>query len=130
MNKSVGYAVAALTQLAAHNSSVPLSCTLICKATGMPDRYLLQILRGLANAGLVVSRRGIQGGYTLAKPANQITIWEVQNAVDPADPIDDRFSIFAASSQRVIKDALNNVVSDMQKRLSAVTIADLKPAKG
>lgn len=90
----------------------------------MPDRYLLQILRTLTKAGLIISRRGVQGGYTLAKPANQITIWDVQNAVNPAVAIDDRFNIFAAGSQRILNDAVSD--ADMQKRLSSITIADMK----
>jgi Rrf2 family protein len=124
MNASVGYAITALAQLATHGSESPLSCTAMCEGTGMPGRYLLTILRTLTNAGLVVSNRGVRGGYTLAKPASQITIWEVQNAVYPADVLDDRLNIFAPSSQRILNEAFSD--ADIQKRLSSVTIDDLK----
>lgn len=130
MNQSVGYAIGALTQLASHNPEVSVPCQLICNATGMPQRYLLQILGRLTSAGLVVSKRGVRGGYSLAKPANQIAIWDVQNAVNPEDLIDDRFSGFTAIAQRLLKDALSGIASDTQKRLSMMTIADLKAAKG
>lgn len=116
-------------QLAAHNSNSPISCTAICKDTEMPDRYLLQILHGLVNAGLVTSRRGVQGGYVLAKPANKISIWEVHEAIaHPADG-DAQFNGLTTNSQKILKDAYFNVDADMRKRLSAVTIADLQAAK-
>lgn len=90
----------------------------------MPGRYLLTILRTLTKAGLIVSNRGMRGGYTLAKPANQITIWEVQNVVDPAAALDDRLNVFAPGSQRILNEAFSE--ADTRKRLSSVTIADME----
>jgi len=50
--------------------------------------YLEQIVPALKSAGLVRARRGAQGGYLLAKPANEITIYEAMIALEgPFDPM-------------------------------------------
>ena len=46
--------------------------------------FLVQILNDLRRAGLVDSRRGMAGGYLLARPAQSITLREVVDAVDPS----------------------------------------------
>jgi Rrf2 family protein len=48
----------------------------------IPAAYLEQILRRLTTAGFVVSRRGAEGGFRLARPASEIAIAEVVRAVD------------------------------------------------
>ncbi|MCS6830186.1 MAG: Rrf2 family transcriptional regulator [Armatimonadota bacterium] len=55
----------------------------IAQATRVPTGYLAKVLQNLSRAGLITSRRGLGGGFTLAKPDNQITIYEVVQAVDP-----------------------------------------------
>jgi Rrf2 family protein len=46
--------------------------------------FLVQILNDLRRAGLIESRRGKAGGYLLARPADQITLRQIVEAVDPA----------------------------------------------
>ena len=48
----------------------------------MLDKFVLQVMRLLVLAGIVTIRRGVQGGYTLAKPANKITLLEIVQAID------------------------------------------------
>ena len=49
----------------------------------MPAGYLAKVLQGLSRAGLLHSQRGLGGGFTLARSPNQLTMWEVVQAVDP-----------------------------------------------
>jgi Rrf2 family protein len=49
----------------------------------VPEGYLAKVLRSLALAELVRSQRGPQGGSVLARPAKQITVYDVVQAVDP-----------------------------------------------
>lgn len=49
---------------------------------GLPRKFLEAILRDLRRAGLVRTRRGARGGYSLALPANEITIGMILRAVD------------------------------------------------
>jgi Rrf2 family protein len=129
LNKSVTYAIVALAQIAADESGKPLPNSVICQRTGMPDRFELQILRHLVNAGLVTSLRGVNGGYKLARPAHQITIWDVCEAIDPAGHNGLKLDGLTSGSQRTLTAALDGVMADARKRLAAVTIADLKLAK-
>ena len=55
----------------------------IAGASRVPSGYLAKILQWLTRAGIVVSQRGIGGGFTLARGAADISILDVINAVDP-----------------------------------------------
>jgi len=77
------YAARALLSLALHDDREgPTSVRDIAERTGLPQPYLEQILLALKGAGLVRSKRGVGGGYVLARPAEEITLGEVVSAVD------------------------------------------------
>lgn len=48
----------------------------------IPSNYLGQILTDLRNGGLIISKRGKQGGYTLARTPEEISLWDIVFAVD------------------------------------------------
>lgn len=48
----------------------------------IPANYLVQILNELRNSGLINSRRGKQGGYSLAKAPSEVTLYEIVTAID------------------------------------------------
>jgi Rrf2 family protein len=77
------YASRALLSLALRaDEAVPTSVRDIAERTGLPQPYLEQILLALKGAGLVRSKRGVGGGYVLARPPEQITLGEIVSAVD------------------------------------------------
>ena len=77
------YASRALLSLALHaDLATPTSVRDIAERTGLPQPYLEQILLALKGAGLVRSKRGVGGGYVLARPADRITLSEIVSAVD------------------------------------------------
>jgi Rrf2 family iron-sulfur cluster assembly transcriptional regulator len=77
------YACRALLSLALHQSNPgPTSVRDIAERTAIPQPYLEQILLALKGAGLVRSKRGVGGGYVLARPASEIRISEILSAVD------------------------------------------------
>jgi Rrf2 family protein len=76
------YAVRAALELAAAGDACPLKTEAIAQAQGVPRKFLEGILNDMRRAGLVVSRRGGQGGYKLGAPAESITIADVIRAVD------------------------------------------------
>ncbi|MBX7165644.1 MAG: Rrf2 family transcriptional regulator [Pirellulales bacterium] len=82
LSHTVSYGVRALTALAAAGDSNPVPCRELARMADLPERFLLQILRSLVNHGLLVSTRGVEGGYTLARPATQITLLDVIEAID------------------------------------------------
>jgi Rrf2 family protein len=77
------YACRALLSLALHDGQTgPTSVRDIAERTGVPQPYLEQILLALKGAGLVRSKRGVGGGYVLAREAAEIRISDVLSAVD------------------------------------------------
>jgi Rrf2 family iron-sulfur cluster assembly transcriptional regulator len=77
------YASRALLSLALHaESEGPTSVRDIAERTALPQPYLEQILLALKGAGLVRSKRGVGGGYVLARPPSEITLSEIVSAVD------------------------------------------------
>jgi len=77
------YASRALLSLALHvDPQGPTSVRDIAERTGLPQPYLEQILLALKGAGLVRSKRGVGGGYVLARSPDRITLGEIVSAVD------------------------------------------------
>ena len=76
------YALRAAIELASLNSSDPVKGESIATAQGIPLRFLENILGDLRNAGIVESRRGVEGGYLLSRPPAEITLADVIRAVD------------------------------------------------
>jgi Rrf2 family protein len=77
------YAARALLSLTIHaDEGGPTSVRDIADRTALPQPYLEQILLALKGAGLVRSKRGVGGGYVLARDADQITLGDIVSAVD------------------------------------------------
>ena len=77
------YASRALLSLALHGDlGEPTSVRDIAERTALPQPYLEQILLALKGAGLVRSKRGVGGGYVLARSPEEITLAQVVSAVD------------------------------------------------
>jgi len=75
------YAIRAAVELAAAGDG-PTKGERIAQAQSIPPNFLENILVDLRNAGLVASRRGADGGYWLAQPADEISLADVIRAVD------------------------------------------------
>jgi len=78
----VDYAVRAMVQLAAAGTSEPVKADSLAATQEIPAKFLLEILRQLKQHKLLVSRRGPDGGYTLARPAAEIAVADVIRAVE------------------------------------------------
>ncbi|MFD6971075.1 RrF2 family transcriptional regulator [Streptomyces sp. NPDC059979] len=76
------YAVRAALQLAASQDDGPLKAEAIADAQDIPHKFLEGILNDMRRGGLVLSQRGGNGGYRLAKPAHAISIADVIRVVD------------------------------------------------
>ena len=75
------YAIRAAVELAAAGDG-PVKGDRIAKAQSIPSNFLENILADLRNAGIVGSRRGAEGGYWLARPADEVSLADVIRAVD------------------------------------------------
>ena len=88
------YALRALFELSLHQKeSLPVKIGLIARKQRIPKRFLEVILSELRQGGFVESRRGVEGGYLLARAPEQITMGEVIRFVDhdisPVDCVSD-----------------------------------------
>src|SRR5687768_10909347 len=84
MNISVKgeYALQAVFDLAVQNPREPVKIADIARRQNIPQKFLELILAGLKQGGFVESRRGAEGGYLLAKPAETITVGQVIRFVE------------------------------------------------
>jgi Rrf2 family protein len=99
MNTSVKsqYALHAIFDLAAQPPDQPVKIADIARRQQIPQKFLELILASLKQGGFVESRRGAEGGYRLAKPADQLTVGQVLRYVEqprrhkpePGDPFAD-----------------------------------------
>ena len=76
------YGVHVMTHLARTDGSEPVSLATIASKERLPLAYLEHLAQRLRKAELVESRRGAQGGYTLARSASEITMAEVVEALE------------------------------------------------
>lgn len=54
----------------------------LAEVESVPANYLVQILSELRNGGLIISRRGKQGGYALARPPAEITLYDIVKLIE------------------------------------------------
>jgi Rrf2 family protein len=76
------YAVRAAVELAAAPDQKPITAERLATAQQIPLNFLENILGELRHAGIVRSQRGADGGFRLAKPADQVTIADIIRAVE------------------------------------------------
>ena len=126
LSRTAGYALQATLQLAQAGSLNPVPCSQLASEGGMPERFLLQILRNLVTHGILHSARGVDGGYTLDRPANQISILQVIEAVDGplAAGVPDS-QRFPEHSQAKLREALDRVTCLARQQLDQIKISCL-----
>ncbi len=125
------YASRALLSLAlGADLSVPTSVRDLAERTGLPQPYLEQILLILKGVGLVRSKRGVGGGYVLAREAQNITLAEIVAAVDGPIVAGDfgephRDGACDHEGQCVLLGVWADVGNHMREHLSSFTLADM-----
>jgi Rrf2 family cysteine metabolism transcriptional repressor len=75
------YAVVAMAELA-RSGDRPVPIKELAERRAIPEQFLEQLFSTLRRAGLLASHRGMRGGYTLARPAEEINVLEVVQALD------------------------------------------------
>ena len=82
ITSSIEYAARLMLPLAREHGKAPVSAESLSESDGIPSDYVSQILVKLRRAGIIQSRRGSSGGYSLSRPPAQITLGQVVRAVD------------------------------------------------
>lgn len=125
------YASRALLSLALHGSGEgPTTVRDIAERTGLPQPYLEQILLALKGAGLVKSKRGVGGGYVLARSPSEINLAEIVRAVDGPIVLGDfpephTDGACDHEGQCVLLSVWQTVGNEMRRQLETYTLADV-----
>jgi Rrf2 family protein len=83
LSVKVDYACRVLAQMAKYHGTDELAhIEQLAEAEAVPANYLVQILSELRNGGLITSRRGKQGGYALARPPEDITLYDIVKLIE------------------------------------------------
>lgn len=124
------YALLALVHLARHEREGLISVQAIAAARDIPPKFLEQILLTLKRARYVRSQKGQHGGYTLARPAKDISLAEIVRLIDGALAPTESVSKYFYEATPVEKEKkLVRVFRDIRdyvsKRLEGTSLADV-----
>lgn len=121
------YGLRAMIDLALHLDSGPVALREIANRQGVSESYLEQVFAGLRKAGLVTATRGAQGGYSLGKPAEVISVGDVLRVLEgPLVPVQCRkdkcCELMDSCVARPLWEELGDIIN---KFLDATSLANL-----
>lgn len=126
------YALRALLVLGLDHSQSVVRVQTISDRQNIPKRFLEQILNDLKSAGLVQSKRGVTGGYRLARPPEEIplarVIRHIEGALAPVSCVSERFYEKCScpdETRCAIRTVMKEVREAVVKIMERVTVADL-----
>lgn len=125
-SQTVEYALRAVVYLANEAPSARTTDQ-IASATRVPRPYLSKVLQSLIRSGLVHSQRGLGGGIKLGKPAAELTILEVVNAVDPMQRIHTCPLGLAAHGAHLcpLHSRLDRAMASVEQAFASTTLAEV-----
>ncbi len=129
ISAKVDYACRVLAEMARlHGTGALAQIEPLAAAEAVPPHFLAQILGDLRDGGLVTSKRGIQGGYALARPPDQITLFDIMSAVD--GELLEFSGNFEGRSGRRMKEVWTDLRATLEQKAREITLDTLvtKPA--
>jgi Rrf2 family transcriptional regulator, cysteine metabolism repressor len=129
ISQKLEYACRAMAQLAKYHDGRTLTrLEELAQREAVSGNFLVQILNDLRRAGLIESRRGKAGGYLLGRSADQITLRQVVEAVDPALL---QCSVTRdGDSGQAVRRAWEQVSEVLQHSLDQITVESLASSQG
>ncbi|HEY0632147.1 MAG TPA: Rrf2 family transcriptional regulator [Thermoleophilaceae bacterium] len=106
------YAVRALAELARSGGAAPVPIGEIARRRDIPVQFLEGLFATLRRAGILQSQRGVKGGYSFARPPEELTVLEIVEALE---------GVLGAEATGVFADA----VAALRAQFEAVTIAEV-----
>ena len=82
LTRASSYALHALVFMATQKHNRPVPSHIVAQARGIPERFLLKVLKPLVSARVLASVKGPNGGYRLSRPAKSVSLLEIIEAVD------------------------------------------------
>jgi|SRR5215470_15046203 len=128
LTKKADYGLMAMKHLAERAAEGACSAKDVAESYGIPPEALAKILQRLAKAGLLHSQHGINGGYTLARDAHEISAYEVIRAIDGPLFITACITVRGECDQTercTIREPLRKVNQSIEEVLKSIKIADM-----
>jgi Rrf2 family protein len=129
--RRVDYGLRAVIYLSNQHPEKCCSITEIAKQQGMPRKFLEKIIQDLMRSGLIKSKRGSCGGYALARPAADVSFFDVIQAIEGPLAVNACLDVRLGCDQ-LPRCTMAGVWSDVQRKITEVltqtTIADLTRA--
>jgi FeS assembly SUF system regulator len=128
MSKLTDYGTMVLAQLASSDGGLS-TCSAVAEATHLQRPTVSKLLKLLAKAGLVISERGVQGGYALARPAELISAAEIIDALEGPFAITECSAAAGTcdlQSHCRVGAAWQRINGSIRHALQSVTLADLQ----
>ena len=131
ISKMTDYGTLVLSELAA-DTAAPTSAGDIAARIGLGGATVSKLLKGLAQAGLVNSQRGSGGGYTLARPAADISAAEIIDAIEGPVAITDCASDQPCDLEAVcgVGSAWQDINRAIRNALETISLDDLRTGRG
>ena len=127
LSTRVRYGLRAMVELAKQSDYKPISLRELAERQQVSSKYLEQMASALKIAGLVESVRGAEGGYRLARSADQITAWDIYRVLDiasvPTECLNYHCQREKICSSRELWDDLNRAIIDILKSCSLRKLA-------
>lgn len=127
LTRASSYALQAVAYMATQKDKVPIASHIIARKKKIPERFLLKVLKPLVSAQILMSVKGPNGGYRLARAPRDIHMLEILEAVDGPirglAPIGlgDHDTTFAKRLEQVC----HQTAEHLRKQLEKVRVADL-----
>jgi len=128
LSKKADYALLALRHMAVPGARETVSARELAESYDLPPELLAKVLQQLVRGGLLASQQGIRGGYGLAKPAAEITVVDVVQAIDGPMMVTACSEIDHSCDQYTkcnIRDPLWKLKDRIVSALAATTVAEL-----
>jgi Rrf2 family protein len=127
LTRASSYALHAVAYMGAQKHTRPVASHLIAKARGIPERFLLKVLKPLVSARILHSIKGPNGGYRLARAAGDISLLEVVEAVDGPIRGHAPLSQIEGNGQldRKLENICNQSAGQIRKQLQKIRLSDL-----
>jgi Rrf2 family protein len=127
LTRASSYAIHAVVYMAAQKNNKPVASHHVAKARGIPERFLLKVLKPLVAARVLHSVKGPNGGYRLARSPSDVTMLEIIEAVD--GPIRGQAPLTQGESDSPLDRKLENIASQcaeqLRKQLAKVRLSEL-----
>jgi Rrf2 family protein len=118
LSRSAGYGLVAAGYIAQHGNDGPVTGSRVSEECGIPMEYLVKIMLAMVRFNVLSSKRGPRGGFTLARPAGEISLLQVIEAA--GGPLSHYMDLTELTKKTPLTANLENVCKEAAEKAAAV----------